>query len=119
MRLLLAILLTAAVHMSAFAENPLLKGATKATPVVYWASLGRTEIVKELLVKGESPNSVDEDGWSALQAAAENGHLEIVKLLVVAGANTSYVFSGKTALEFAVSAKQEKVAQYLRNVGAK
>jgi hypothetical protein len=56
MRLLLAILFTVAVHMPAFAENPLLKGAIKATPVVYWASLGRTEIVKELLVKGASPN---------------------------------------------------------------
>jgi uncharacterized protein len=54
-----------------------------------------------------------------LQAAAENGHVEIVKLLVVAGANTSYVYSGKTALEIAVSAKQEEVAKYLRSVGKK
>ncbi len=113
------LLLVASFQMSHAADNPLLKGAVKASPVVYWASLGRTETVKQLLANGESPNSVDEEGWSALQAAAENGHLEIVKILVGAGANIHYTFSGKTALQFAVSAKQEKVVQYLKGIGAK
>ena len=119
MKRVLAILIAAGIHVPALTQNPLLKDAIKATPVVYWSSLGRTEIVKELLAKGESPNSVDDQGWSALHAAAENGHLEIVKLLLSAGANTSYVFSGKTALQLAVFAKQEKVIQYLQSMKAK
>ncbi len=105
--------------MSACADGASLRGTVKAPPVVFWASPSRAEVIREFLAKGESPNSVDEEGWSALQAAAENGHIEVVKLLVAAGANASYVFSGNTALQFAVSAKQEKVAQYLRSVVAK
>lgn len=112
-------LLIACLQMSKAADNPLLKGAVKAPPVVYWAALGRTETVKQLLANGGSPNAIDEEGWSALQAAAENGHLEIVKMLVGAGANIHYTFSGKTALQFAISAKQEKVVQYLKGIGTK
>ncbi|MBM3116070.1 ankyrin repeat domain-containing protein [Jeongeupia naejangsanensis] len=119
MKLLLIALLLLGFQMSHSADNPLLKDAVKAPPVVYWASLGRTESVKQLLADGASPNSVDEEGWSALQAAAENGYLEIVEILVRAGANIHYSFSGKTALQFAVSAKQEKVVRYLKSVGAK
>ncbi|MCF4614861.1 ankyrin repeat domain-containing protein [Acinetobacter baumannii] len=50
--------------------------------LIYWASLGDLEQVKQLLIDGEDPNQTDDEGYSALQAAAENDHLEIVKLLV-------------------------------------
>ena len=50
--------------------------------LIYWASLGDLEQVKQLLIDGEDPNQTDNEGYSALQAAAENDYLEIVKLLV-------------------------------------
>lgn len=53
--------------------------------LIYWASLGDLEQVKQLLIDGEDPNQTDDEGYSALQAAAENDHLEIVKLLVEKG----------------------------------
>jgi ankyrin repeat protein len=119
-RLLLTLfLLGFSFPMAMSTENPLFKDAVKAPAVVYWASLGRTETVKQLLANGADPNATDAEGWSALQAAAENGHLEIVKLLVKAGANKNYVFSGKTALQFAQMAKKSAVVEYLRSVGAK
>jgi uncharacterized protein len=105
--------------MAISAENPLLKDAVEAPAIVYWASLGRTETVKNLLANGANPSATDAEGWSALQAAAENGHIEIVKLLVKAGTDINYAFSGKTALQFAKMAKQGTVAEYLRSVGAK
>ena len=58
--------------------------------LVYWASLGDVEQVALLLEDGIDPNQTDEEGYSALQAAAENDHLAVVKLLVSKGANVSY-----------------------------
>ena len=58
--------------------------------LVYWASLGDVDQVKELLIDGEDPNQTDDEGYSALQAAAENDHLEMVRLLIEKGANVSY-----------------------------
>ena len=51
--------------------------------LVYWASLGDVEQVALLLEDGIDPNQTDEEGYSALQAAAENDHLAVVKLLVI------------------------------------
>ena len=52
--------------------------------LIYWASLGDLEQVKQLLIDREDPNQTDDEGYTALQAA-ENDHLEIVKLLVEKG----------------------------------
>ena len=40
--------------------------------LVYWASQGDVEQVEQLLAEGIDPNQTDDDGYSALQAAAEN-----------------------------------------------
>ena len=58
--------------------------------LVYWASLGNMEQVEQLLADGIDPNQTDDEGYSALQAAAENDHLAVVKLLVSKGANVAY-----------------------------
>ena len=58
--------------------------------LVYWASLGDMEQVEQLLADGIDPNQTDDEGYSALQAAAENDHLAVVKLLVSKGANVAY-----------------------------
>jgi uncharacterized protein len=49
-------------------------------------------------------NQTDDEGYSALQAAAENGYLDVVKLLVEKGANIAY--KGEyTALQLAEMAE--------------
>ena len=83
--------------------------------LVYWASLGDVEQVEELLEDGIIPNQTDEEGYSALQAAAENDNLAVVKLLVSKGANVAY--KGEyTALELAEMAENTEVVAYLKSL---
>ena len=83
--------------------------------LVYWASLGDVEEVQQLLAEGLDPNQTDDEGYSALQAAAENDHLAVVKLLVSKGANVAY--KGEyTALQLAEMAENTDVVEYLRSL---
>ncbi|WP_336042720.1 ankyrin repeat domain-containing protein [Acinetobacter dispersus] len=83
--------------------------------LVYWASLGDMEQVEQLLAEGIDPNQTDDDGYSALQAAAENDHLVVVKLLVGKGANVAY--KGEyTALQLAEMAEHHDVVAYLKSL---
>ena len=83
--------------------------------LVYWSSLGDVEQVALLLEDGIDPNQTDEEGYSALQAAAENDHLAVVKLLVSKGANVSY--KGEyTALQLAEMAENIEVVTYLKSL---
>ena len=83
--------------------------------LVYWASLGDQDQVKQLLLEGQDPNQADDEGYSALQAAAENDHLEIVKLLVEKGAQVAYK-SEYTALQLAEMAGNIDVVNYLQSL---
>lgn len=83
--------------------------------LVYWASLGDLDQVEQLLLEGQDPNQTDDDGYSTLQAAAENDHLEIVKLLVGKGAQVAYK-SEYTALQLAEMAGNIDVVNYLKNL---
>ncbi|NWK80669.1 ankyrin repeat domain-containing protein [Acinetobacter sp. SwsAc4] len=83
--------------------------------LVYWASLGDVEQVEQLLVEGIDPNQTDDEGYSALQAAAENDHLAVVKLLMSKGANVAY--KGEyTALQLAEMAEHDEVVVYLKTL---
>ncbi|MCU4639875.1 ankyrin repeat domain-containing protein [Acinetobacter courvalinii] len=83
--------------------------------LVYWASLGDVEQVEQLLAEGTDPNQMDDEGYSALQAAAENDHLAVVKLLVSKGANVAY--KGEyTALQLAEMADHRDVVAYLKSL---
>ncbi|RXT00305.1 ankyrin repeat domain-containing protein [Acinetobacter junii] len=83
--------------------------------LVYWASLGNMEQVEQLLADGIDPNQTDDEGYSALQAAAENDHLAVVKLLVSKGANVTY--KGEyTALQLAEMAEHDEVIAYLKSL---
>ena len=83
--------------------------------LVYWSSLGDVEQVEQLLVAGIDPNQMDEEGYSALQAAAENDNLAVVKLLVSKGANVHYK-SEYSALELAEMAENTDVIAYLKSL---
>lgn len=83
--------------------------------LVYWASIGDIEQVMQLLAEGIDPNQTDDDGYSALQAAAENDNLAVVKLLVSQGANVYYK-SEYTALQLAEMAENHHVVAYLKSL---
>ena len=83
--------------------------------LVYWASLGDIEQVTETLHRGIDPNSIDDEGYSALQAAAENDYLEVVQLLVSKGANLEHR-SPYTALELAEMAENIEIIAYLKSL---
>lgn len=83
--------------------------------LVYWASLGDLDQVKQLLLEGQDPNQTDDGGYSALQAAAENDHLEVVKLLVEKGALVDYK-SEYTALQLAEMASNIDIVNYLKSL---
>ncbi len=83
--------------------------------LVYSASLGEFEQVKALLEQGIDPNQTDDEGYSALQAAAENGYLDIVQLLIQQGADAHYK-SEYTALQLAEMADQHQIVEYLKSL---
>lgn len=83
--------------------------------LVYWASIGDVDQVEQGLLEGLDVNSADEEGYSALQAAAENDHLKVVKLLVSKGADVDHR-STYTALELAEMAGNKAVVAYLKSL---
>ena len=83
--------------------------------LVYWASLGDVEQVEQLLAEGIDPNQTDDEGYSALQAAAENDHLAVVQLLVSKGVNVAYM-GEYTALQLAEMAENIGVVEYLKSL---
>lgn len=81
--------------------------------LVYWASLGEVEEVAKALEQGVDVNQTDDEGYSALQAAAENDNLDVVKLLVSKGVNVQYK-SEYTALQLAEMAGNTEIIDYLK-----
>ena len=75
---------------------------TPASSLEYWSSLGRTDIVRELLTTDIEVNLGDCNGYTALHGAAENGHAEIVRILLMHGADpTRKLVTGETAYDLA------------------
>ena len=83
--------------------------------LVYYSSLGEFEQVKVLLEQRSDPNQTDEEGYSALHAAAENGYLDVVQLLIQQGTDVHYR-SEYTALQLAEMADQQQIVDYLKNL---
>ncbi|KAK7476623.1 hypothetical protein BaRGS_00032169 [Batillaria attramentaria] len=108
------------------------------TPLTLAAHLGRTDIVHFLLdcmrqSQGESSNSsphqgkwrcsvdsVNDGGLTPLLCAAKEGHADICRMLLEAGADVNYrnQLSGQTPLLVAIDNKQEKAVKVLLDYGA-
>jgi len=87
------------------------------------AVFGHDKFVKVLLQAGADANLPDESGTTPLMSGVAGRKIEIVRMLVEAGANLNAVrFRGnaETALDFAEdNPKTKPIADYLRSVGAK
>jgi ankyrin len=87
--------------------------------VEYWASLGRAEQVKECLGRGADVNEAATGNYTALHGASENGHLDVVRILLLHGAKVNArTDGGQTALDFALLGDRREVAALLRAHGA-
>jgi uncharacterized protein len=80
-------------------------GAPFTNDLVYSCALGKLDAVKEQLQRGANVNGKNEAGRTPLAAAAANGHLAIVNLLLQHGADANSEGKDgnvtKTALNFA------------------
>ncbi|MEB3768233.1 ankyrin repeat domain-containing protein [Acinetobacter sp. MD2] len=83
--------------------------------LVYWASLGDITQIQQLLSAGVDPNQTDEEGYSALQAAAENNYLDVVKMLIQQGADVHYK-AEYSALQLAEMAENLDIVAYLKSL---
>lgn len=92
----------------------------EATELEYWASLGRLERVAAALAANPDVNIRGRGGYTAMHAAAENGHLEVIRFLADRGADINpQVESGETPLDLAMLAGQAAAVALLRSLGAR
>lgn len=89
----------------------------EANEIEYWASLGNLTQVKKAYANGHDVNAVGQDGYTAMHAAAENNHLEVLKFLVTHGGQVdAKVVSGKTPLDLARISGSTDAEEYLNSV---
>jgi len=96
------------------------KNSIQATPLNAASQSGHIDVVKYLISKGASVNSVDGTGSTPLYLASDMGHYEIVKLLLKAKANVNKIHnkSGASALTMAVDSGNKKICDLLIKNGA-
>ena len=81
---------------------------------------GNVKVVKQFLDNGSATANEKSFAWSALQMAADKGHLEVVKLLVEKGAEIDYPhpINKMTPLHLAAYSGHDEVVKYLLSKGA-
>lgn len=102
-------------------QNPILEKKIEKTqpPMVYAAMRHQYDKVKQLLSKGDDPNTANQRNQTALMAAAGAGDIRIAALLVEKGADVNKTDDkGKTALVFAAMAGSKACAALLVEHGA-
>jgi len=92
----------------------------EAADLEYWASLGRLGPVAAALAANPDVNLRGNSGYTAMHAAAENGHLEVIRFLASCEAElTPAIVSGETPMDLAELAGQHATVELLRSPGAK
>jgi cytohesin len=96
--------------------NPNLRNKTGSTPLHDAALSGNKEVIEMLLARGADVSAQDSESKSTpLHYAASFGRLEAVRTLVEHGADVSAKDSkGRTALQLAISNRQDEVSAFLR-----
>lgn len=60
--------------------------ANGSTPLIVHSSAGNKEVVQALIEEKANVDVQDNDGWSALMIASRVGHINVVRVLIYAGA---------------------------------
>lgn len=88
-----------------------------ANPLEYAAVFGNLSEVVEL-ARGVDIDEPGVCGYTALHGAAENGHLDVIRLLLEAGASVNPALnSGHTPVDLADLAGKPEAAALLREAG--
>lgn len=96
-----------------------LTGGIPATDLEYWAALGNLDRVRDALLTHPDPNVRGVGGYTALHAAAENGHLTVIRFLVAHGAaSNARLDTGQTPLGLAERGGLDEAAALLKSLGA-
>lgn len=83
--------------------------------IEYWASLGNLQRVRDAISIGHDVNQRSANGYTALHAAALNGHIEVIRMLLKCQAKAdARLDSGETPLDLAVIANQTEAVEILR-----
>jgi len=83
--------------------------------LVHVSVLGEIDAVQRLLKAGADAKAGYSDGFTALMAAAHNGHTELVQVLIKAGADVAANDDrGETALDLATKGKRAEIVEILK-----
>ena len=83
------------------------------------AQNGRVHELQNLFRGGIDPDSIDKHGNTILIIACQNNHIDLVKLCLQYSANINWRNnSGKSALDFALMFRYQKLVNYLFKKGA-
>ncbi len=89
------------------------------TPLISAAAGGEVAIVRALLQAGARTQARDDAGYTALHLAAELGRADIVKELLLAGADPEPVIGDVTPLGLARRGRHVQVVGLLKQLGAR
>ena len=89
------------------------------SPLFLAAGEGKLDAVRYLLDEGANVNASEVKGHTALAEAAYYGHVNVVKELLLHGADINAVSDEGTALDIAVGRKNTVVADLLRHRGGR
>lgn len=89
------------------------------TPLHRAVAGGGARMVELLLSYGADPGIPEETGRTPLHSAVLTRQEECARLLVEAGANINAIFAGDTPLDLALHYHRERMAEFLREHGAK
>jgi ankyrin repeat protein len=84
------------------------------TPLIYAASGGSFEVVKQIIAAGADINAIDDEGWSPLIHVAHRGNwnLDVAAYLLKIGANPNQITKNDrvSAIRRALENRDEKMA---------
>lgn len=93
--------------------------SNSGNPLFLAAGEGKLSAVRYLLDEGANVNARENLGRTALAEAAYYGHVDVVKELLLHGADINEVSDDGTALDIAIGRKNTAVADLLRHRGGR